>query len=770
MLRHGWLIGVILACVVTLAISQERRGPGRGGFGFGGPPGGGPGSAAMLLGVPEVRKELGISESQTKPVDEWQSESMEQMRASFGAINFQELQTLSEEERDKRFAEARAKADEAAKKGDERLTKILDAKQLERLKQLRLQRDGTAALTRPEIAKSLKLSDEQRAKLGKLQADMPFFAPPDQRQKQQADALAVLTSDQKKTWTELTGAEFKFPEPGFGGFGPPGGPGGPGGGGPGGQERKLVKQFDKNGDGRLSREERDAARKSIKEDRASGGGRGGRGPGGGGFGGPPGGGPGGPGGFGGREREASKPGPHVSPADVSPHADAPLYDSNHLRTIFLDFEDKDWEAEMADFYRTDVDVPATLIADGKTYPNVGVQFRGMSSFFAVGEGQKRSLNVSLDLVDSKQRLNGYKTLNLLNSHEDSTFLHTVLYFDIARHYLAAPKANFVKVVINGESWGVYVNAQQFNKEFLADNFKSTKGTRWKVRGSPGGRGGLEYIGDKIDDYKTRYDIKSEESDKAWKGLIELCKTLNETPLEQLEEKLKPILDVDGALWFLALENALINNDGYWIRASDYCLFRDDKGLFHIIPHDANETFQSAMGPGFGPPGGTGGGGPGGGRPNGGPEGGPGGGGPRDPGGFGGGPRGPGGGSGGGGVELDPLVGLTDATKPLRSRLLAVPSLKAKYLAHVRTIANEWLDWEKLQPLVEQYRTVIENEIEADTRKLSSFAAFQKSISGEVEPVTEGRRPAQTLRSFADQRRKFLLNHPEIKKLADEATK
>ena len=79
----------------------------------------------------------------------------------------------------------------------------------------------------------------------------------------------------------------------------------------------------------------------------------------------------------------------------------------------------------------------------------------------------------------------------------------------------------------------------------------------------------------------------------------------------------------------------------------------------------------------------------------------------------------------GGVELDPLVGLDDARKPLRSRLLAVPSLRARYLAHVRTIAEEWLDWKKLGPVVAQYRALIEKEVEADTRKLTSLAAFQK---------------------------------------------
>src|SRR5262245_13739857 len=73
------------------------------------------------------------------------------------------------------------------------------------------------------------------------------------------------------------------PRPGVGGdFGPAGfGPGGFGGpGGPGmQQEIKLVKQFDKNGDGWLNLEERKAAREYLKtqqSNRGPGGRRGGR--------------------------------------------------------------------------------------------------------------------------------------------------------------------------------------------------------------------------------------------------------------------------------------------------------------------------------------------------------------------------------------------------------------------------------------------------------------------------------------------------------------
>src|SRR5947207_5877706 len=84
----------------------------------------------------------------------------------------------------------------------------------------------------------------------------------------------------------------------------------------------------------------------------------------------------------------------------------------------------DWEKELADFYHTDVDVPAKLTVDGKTYPDVGVHFRGASSYMTVPEGGKRSLDISMHFVHAEQRLGGYRSLNLLNSNADPTFLRT----------------------------------------------------------------------------------------------------------------------------------------------------------------------------------------------------------------------------------------------------------------------------------------------------------------------------------------------------------
>lgn len=773
-IRFALLLTCVTLAVSTVVAQAPNRvffgGPG----GRGGMPFGGPGSMVMLIQTPEVQQELKITEEQKTKLTALQADVQEKMQAAFAGMGPGQADDVSQEEREKRFAESRKKIDEANIAAEAKIDRLLQPEQLARMQQLKLQREGAAAIGKPEVAEQLKLTEEQKTKIkGLAEQGMGGFGPPRVNQQALTDAVALLTDEQKAKWRTIAGAEFKFPEM----RGP---------GGPGHEERKLVKDYDKDGDGRLNAAERKEARKAPKPQRGPGfnmmiGGPGG--PGGArpvGPGGPqagPGGAPGGPGGNAGGPRgfmpfgrtEPGKPGPKVSPADVQPISDTNLYSPHVLRTLFLDFEDADWEAEMADFNNTDVEVPATLTVDGKKYPNVGVHFRGMSSFGGVPAGSKRSLNVSLDFVDSKQRLYGYKTLNLLNAHEDPSFLHTVLYSHIARQYIPAPKANLVKVVINGESWGVYANAQQFDKVFVAENFKDSKGTRWKVGGSPGGDAGLDYVGDKIEDYKRRYEMKSNDDEQAWQALIALCRTLKQTPPDQLEAALEPILDIDGALWFLALDNALINNDGYWVRASDYCIFRDGKGKFHIIPHDMNEAFHAAMGgpgmmrmplggpgPGAAPGGNPFGPAPGGNAPGGAPGGAPGMGGP----GF----RGP----GGGGISLDPLIGLNDSTKPLRSKLLAVPKLREKYLQHVRTIAAEQLDWKKLGPVVAQYVALVEKEVAADTRKLSSFEAFQQAVASSVakEPEQPGPgRREQSLASFAKERREFLLKVPAIQELA-----
>ena len=439
-----------------------------------------------------------------------------------------------------------------------------------------------------------------------------------------------------------------------------------------GQERQVVSQFDADKDGRLNAAEREAARQSLPTQ------FGGRG-----------------GGRGGGNRPPPSPGIALTSSEVKHYPDAPLYDAAILRTFFIEFENANWEAEMVAFNNTDVEVPATVTVDGRVYRDVGVHFRGNSSF-GVGNGYKRSLNLTFDFVHEDQAIGGYRTLNFLNANTDPTLMRTVLSMHIARQYVAAPKANFVRVVINGENWGVYANAQQFNKEFAADNFGTTKGMRWKVPQGNGQAGGFMYQGDDANRYRRTFQIKSKDEPEAWSALIDLAKTLSETPTESLEAALASRLNVDAYLRFLALDNVMAGGDAFFQRASDYSLYRHPDGQFQFVFHDANEMF----------------------------------------------------GMGGRGLELSPLVAQNDGTKPIISKVLEVPSLRARYLAYVREIADKSLDWKVVGPIVMQYRELIADDVARDTRKLFSTDQFLQATADD---------PAfGTLRSFFEGRRAFLL--------------
>ena len=199
--------------------------------------------------------------------------------------------------------------------------------------------------------------------------------------------------------------------------------------------------------------------------------------------------------------------------------------------------------------------------------------------------------------------------------------------------------------------------------------------------------------------------------------MNLCKVLKQTPPERLVKALSPILDIDGVLKLLALDNTLMNGDGYWEDGSDYNIYFDPKGRFHLVPYDVNEAFRP-----YGSTRGTG--------PN-------------------------------RGVALDPFAMAEDSNKALLGTLLAAPELRTRYLRYIREIAERWLDWARLEPIVKTYQALIADDVARDTRKLYATEEFTTSVYGDGAT----RPPITALQGFVEGRRAFLLQHPEIMKLA-----
>jgi hypothetical protein len=99
-------------------------------------------SAVSLLGMPPVQQELALTQEQQDKVAEAFRILGEAMRASFGSIDFGGVQDLSDDERERQFAEAGQKAEKAGKEAEQALAELLDETQTLRLSQLRLQRLG----------------------------------------------------------------------------------------------------------------------------------------------------------------------------------------------------------------------------------------------------------------------------------------------------------------------------------------------------------------------------------------------------------------------------------------------------------------------------------------------------------------------------------------------------------------------------------------------------------------------------------------------------
>lgn len=388
-----------------------------------------------------------------------------------------------------------------------------------------------------------------------------------------------------------------------------------------------------------------------------------------------------------------------------------LYSIDELNTIYLEFSQPNWWTLLTNNYPKRIDLPATLRFRDIVLNNVGVRFRGQTSYQMV-KTQKKSFNISIDFVDKNQRLEGYKTLNLNNCFDDPSFMKEVLYSHLIGFNIPSAKANFVKLMINGENWGIYANVQQLNKDFYKEWFLSGDGSNWRAeypdtstakpkpgQGNPGFGEGfctLNYISNEPLIYSSYYTLKSTEKEDPWTDLMIACQKLNQLPKNLLYDSLKYYIDVDRALWHIANEIIFTDDDGYVNKGGmDYYVYYDiETERLTPIEYDGNSTFMTKN------------------------------------------------------QNWSVFLKETNTKYPLINRLLSNPNLKQRYLAHVRTIINNYLEVSYIETLLNKYKALIEKEVAADSKKIYSITQFQNSIND--------------IRNFTQARRNSLLATPMLK--------
>ena len=387
-----------------------------------------------------------------------------------------------------------------------------------------------------------------------------------------------------------------------------------------------------------------------------------------------------------------------------------FYNESKIRKIYLDFSQPNFWTLLTNNYQKKINLPATLTYNGTVYDSVGVRFKGMTSYSMSGSSQKKSFNISLDFIKPDQEIDGYQTINLNNSFQDASFMREVFYLHQIRKHTPAAKANYVQLFINGDHWGVYPNVQQLNKDFLEEWFFSNDGTNWRAdapAGTSGGGGGpnwgdgtaaLNYLGEDTTLYKKYYTLKSTETAQPWKDLVETCKILNTTPPSSLENSLADFLDIDRTLWFLASEILYSDDDSYVFKGKmDYYIYRDaETGRITPYDYDGNSVMETQT------------------------------------------------------VNWSPFYNETKVNYPLLNKLLAVPNLRQRYLAHMRTLISEGLDTAQANGVLNNYASMIDPIVQADTKKTSSYAAFKSEL--------------QVLKNFLVNRKNYLLSNVEVSKV------
>jgi Spy/CpxP family protein refolding chaperone len=182
---------------------------------------GGAQPAAMILARKDVKADLGVTDEQTRQIEDAQKASQEKMMSVF-----QELRAAGGPPDREAMQAAFQKLQ---KESDAEIAKILKPEQQTRLKEITIQLAGNQAITREDVQKALEITADQKAKIKALQdksreANQSVMEKMRNGEIQRDEIQAIMTKNgkvmndelgkllteaQKKKLTEMGGKKFE---------------------------------------------------------------------------------------------------------------------------------------------------------------------------------------------------------------------------------------------------------------------------------------------------------------------------------------------------------------------------------------------------------------------------------------------------------------------------------------------------------------------------------------------------------------------------------
>jgi hypothetical protein len=234
-----------------------------------------------------------------------------------------------------------------------------------------------------------------------------------------------------------------------------------------------------------------------------------------------------------------------------------------------------------------LDYEATAFAD------VGVRFKGNSSYLFAGNDPKRPFKIDFDRFVPEQKLLGLSKLNFHVNAYDSSMLREAMSYAVFRDCgVPASRTTHAALYLTVDGLyenrclGIYTVVEEVDKHFLKSHFKSSKGLLLK----PENARDLPYLGEDWTRY-DRYDAKSDASPKLTNRVIAFTRLIHNADDAAFARQITDYLDVDEFLRFLAANTLLANLDSFLVTGHNYYLYvHPDTGRIHWIPWDLNLSF------------------------------------------------------------------------------------------------------------------------------------------------------------------------------------
>ncbi|MGB1075382.1 MAG: CotH kinase family protein [Flavobacteriales bacterium] len=276
----------------------------------------------------------------------------------------------------------------------------------------------------------------------------------------------------------------------------------------------------------------------------------------------------------------------------------PLYDSSGVATLHVLMAPDSADAMLygdvayaasnlfpADFFLYD---PAGNPLD--TVYNIGVRLRGNTSL----NSPKKSFKLDLNEFVVGQKLYDVEKINVNANQNDPSLFRAALSWRMIRELgLPGTRTSFVRMEINEEYMGAYVNTEHMDEEWVEEYYDSDGGNLYKCLWPAD----LMYLGSDPDEYKLvvngrrPYDLQTNQMEDDYADLAHFIDVLNNTSESDFPCAIEEVFNVADYLQTQALEVLVGHWDNYSVNKNNYFLYHNPRtGLMEFISYDLDNTW------------------------------------------------------------------------------------------------------------------------------------------------------------------------------------